>query len=80
MTTAEARAYIDGFTDGGIFFAASFDTHEKRKNVFAEIKRKLRRAQEVTKDKYLPGSCAHCGEFHSHVCDAMKAALALDGE
>ena len=38
MTTAEARAYIDGFTDGGIFFAASFDTHEKRKNVFAEIK------------------------------------------
>ena len=26
--------------------------------------------------EYRPGSCAHCGEFHSDVCDAMKAAMA----
>ena len=35
--------------------------------------------KESNTDGFPAGSCAHCGEFHSHICDAMKATLAGEG-
>lgn len=64
-TEAEAIAYIDGFTDGGIFFATSLKTFSERKEVMDKIKNRVREAQRLTAGKFLPGSCAHCGYFHS---------------
>lgn len=72
MNYTEARAYVDGFTDGGLFFAASPTTHEKRRGVFRRIKSRLRKAQAVSEPHHgneggtmQPGSCARCGKFHS---------------
>jgi hypothetical protein len=34
---------------------------------------KMEAAQSTT--GFPPGSCAHCGKFHHHVCDEMRAAI-----
>ncbi len=47
MTPQEARAFIDGFCAGGVFFAASFESHQQRKDVFRRIKGELHQAQEI---------------------------------
>ena len=44
--------------------------------LLGDFKRLLGRVLETEKEGFPPGSCAHCGEFHSHICDAMKAAMA----
>lgn len=41
----------------------------------ASRQRRRETAQLNGNPLFQPGSCAHCGKFHSHVCDEMRRAL-----
>lgn len=60
MTPAEAKAWLDGFAAGAIFFASSFAQHAARPEAYdrirAELREAHRRAREVESEQNSSGT------------------------